>query len=110
LCEDKDSNWQTTKLNEMAQLKSEDWYALWVGEMIRIAKPGAPVIVEQVQEPFCKPPKTSYPGEGGVAKSWWLDATVKYGWDINLASLDMEVDPIGDGENIRYNVFMQKNR
>ena len=34
-----------------AQQRQNDWYAAWVGEMIRIAKPGVPVIVEQVSNP-----------------------------------------------------------
>lgn len=34
-----------------AQQRQNDWYAAWVGEMIRIAKPGAPIIVEQVSYP-----------------------------------------------------------
>lgn len=34
-----------------AQRIQEDWYSKWVEEMIRLAKPGAPVIVEQVSFP-----------------------------------------------------------
>jgi hypothetical protein len=34
-----------------AQRIQEDWYAKWVEEMIRMAKPGAPIIVEQVSHP-----------------------------------------------------------
>jgi hypothetical protein len=34
-----------------AQQVQNDWYASWVTEMIRIAKPGAPVIIEQVSLP-----------------------------------------------------------
>jgi hypothetical protein len=36
----------------MAQERQNDWYGAWVGEMIRIAKPGAPIIVEQVSYPY----------------------------------------------------------
>ena len=39
-------------LAEQAQQVQNDWYGKWVGEMIRIAKPGAPVIVEQVSYPY----------------------------------------------------------
>jgi SAM-dependent methyltransferase len=35
-----------------AQQRQNDWYAAWVGEMIRVAKPGAPIIVEQVSYPY----------------------------------------------------------
>jgi hypothetical protein len=33
------------------QQRQNDWFSKWVGEMIRIAKPGAPIIVEQVSYP-----------------------------------------------------------
>jgi hypothetical protein len=39
-------------LAEKAQQLQNDWYGKWVGEMIRIAKPGAPIIVEQVSYPY----------------------------------------------------------
>jgi SAM-dependent methyltransferase len=39
------------ELAKQAQQIQNDWYAKWVGEMIRIAKPGAPVIIEQVSFP-----------------------------------------------------------
>jgi hypothetical protein len=110
LCKSKDEDWKTAKLNDLAQRNGEDWYAVWVGEMIRIAKRGAPVIVEQVQEPFCKPPRKSFPGEGGVAKTWWVEAIDKYQWDVDPQSIVIENDPIKDLDNIRYNIFMLKNR
>jgi hypothetical protein len=34
-----------------AQRIQEDWYAKWVEEMIRMAKPGAPILVEHVSPP-----------------------------------------------------------
>ena len=33
--------------------RQRDWYGKWVEEMARIAKPGVPVIVEQVSAPYC---------------------------------------------------------
>jgi hypothetical protein len=107
ICEQKDDDWTSKNLNELAQLKSEDWYAKWLGEMVRIAKPGAPVIVESVQQPFCKPHPV--PGEGGVSKQWWLGAIEKYNWDIDPDSLAIEDDILLDGRNERYSVFMKKN-
>ena len=44
-CEQKDA------LSQVAQELQNDWYGAWVGEMIRIAKPGAPIIVEQASSP-----------------------------------------------------------
>ena len=40
-------------LREIAQRRQEDFYAAWVGEMIRVAKPGAPIVVEHVSQPKC---------------------------------------------------------
>lgn len=39
-------------LADQVQQIQNDWYGKWVGEMIRIAKPGAPIIVEQVSYPY----------------------------------------------------------
>jgi hypothetical protein len=39
------------ELAKRAQQIQNDWYASWVTEMIRIAKPGAPVMIEQVSLP-----------------------------------------------------------
>jgi hypothetical protein len=37
----------------MAQEAQNDWYGQWIAEMARIAKPGVPVIIEQVSSPYC---------------------------------------------------------
>ena len=41
----------SSTLVEQAQQIQNDWFGKWVGEMIRIVKPGAPIIVEQVSYP-----------------------------------------------------------
>jgi SAM-dependent methyltransferase len=46
-CEQEDASFR-----HAAQQRQNDWYGSWVGEMIRIAKPGAPIIVEQVSYPY----------------------------------------------------------
>ena len=51
LCDGTD--WRDVTLREVAQRRQEDFYAAWVGEMIRIAKPGKPIIVEHVSQPKC---------------------------------------------------------
>jgi SAM-dependent methyltransferase len=43
---------QPLVLAKRAQQLQDDWYGKWVGEMIRIAKPGVPIIVEQVSYPY----------------------------------------------------------
>lgn len=70
--------------------------------MVRIAKPGKAVIVEQVSHPYCD----EYRDWGGVAKEWWKPAIEQYGWDVDPASIIMEKDEIFTN---RYHVFMRKN-
>lgn len=64
--------------------------------MIRIAKPGAPVIVEQVSYPFCE----AQFDWGGVGQDFW--ATVE---DIDPATIEFEDDRLF---RKRYHVFMRK--
>jgi hypothetical protein len=95
--------WQDKKLNEIAQQRQNDWFGLWVSEMVRIAKPGAPVIVEQVSYPFCE----AYFDWGGVSQAFWTNYAIKkYGWDVDPASIEFEDDRIF---RKRYHVFMRKN-
>ena len=49
LCEKKDNN--STRLRRQAQNRQNRWYADWFQEMVRVAKPGAPIIAEQVSYP-----------------------------------------------------------
>jgi len=71
--------------------------------MIRIAKPGAPVIIEQVSYPFCKA-KFDW---GGVNQKFWTDYAIEqYGWDVDRNSMEFEDDRLF---RKRYHVFMRKN-
>jgi len=93
---------QHVELSERAQRRQEDWYASWVSAMIRIAKPGAPVIVEQVSYPLCD----ALFDWGGVPQSFWSDAIRSNGWDIDPSSLVFDTDSIF---RRRYHVSMRKN-
>ena len=84
------------------QRRQNDWFGNWVGEMVRIAKPGAAVIVEQVSLPFCSDPNDW----GGVPREFWKSGVEKYGWDIDPESIEMETDKVF---GVRYHVFMRKN-
>jgi hypothetical protein len=84
---------------ERAQHLQEEWYAQWVGEMIRIAKPGAKVIVEQVSYPLCR----AYYDWGGVSQNFWNRSMAKYQWDVD--SLEYQDDIIF---RHRYHVMMRK--
>lgn len=95
-------SWEDQKLKEVAQQRQNDWYGIWVKEMIRIAKPGAPVIVEQVSYPFCE----AYFDWGGVDQEFWTDYAIdKYGWEVDPASIEFEDDRLFKK---RYHVFMRK--
>ena len=95
-------SWEEQKLKEVAQQRQNDWYGVWVSEMIRIAKPGAPVIVEQVSYPFCE----AYFDWGGVDQDFWTNYAIeKYGWEVDPASIEFEDDRLF---RKRYHVFMRK--
>jgi SAM-dependent methyltransferase len=103
LCESKEEDVESTRLKLKAQFLQEDWYAAWVGHMIRIAKPGAPIIIEQVSYPICR----AYFDWGGVSQGFWRRAGRHYpNWDIDPSSIVYEDDTIF---RRRYHVFMRKN-
>lgn len=70
--------------------------------MVRIAKPGAPVIIEQVSKPYC----SNIDDWGGVSPKFWIMGTRIYDWDVDPTSIDMATDKVFGG---RYHVFMRKN-
>lgn len=90
-----------TVRSQTAQRIQNDWYAAWVSEMIRIARPGAPVIVEQVSYPLCEAPFDW----GGVAQEFWKTAIEDYGWPIDPDSIVMVDDTLFKR---RYHVYMEK--
>jgi hypothetical protein len=89
-------------LNREAQHNQNAWYRAWVSEMIRIAKPGAPVLVEQVSYPLCE----ALYDWGGVHPSFWKTNIELHGWDIDADSIQLQIDTIF---RHRYHVFMRKN-
>mmetsp|Transcript_8033 Transcript_8033/g.10213 ORF Transcript_8033/g.10213 Transcript_8033/m.10213 type:complete len:390 (-) Transcript_8033:97-1266(-) len=103
LCEDIGESTENGKRDQAAV---EEWYAMWVTELVRIAKPGKVVAIEQVSLPTCDE-KYDW---GGVARGWWNRAVMKYDWDINMFSIamtDVYTDP-ENKKNRRYNVYMEK--
>jgi hypothetical protein len=79
------------------------WYGQWVGQMIRLAKPGAPVIVEQVSYSFC----SAIYDWGGVDQDFWPAAIDRYQWDVDPDSFVFRRDTIF---RKRYHVYMKKNQ
>jgi hypothetical protein len=103
LCSANETDWKAVKLRDTAQQRQEDWMALWVTEMVRIAKPGAPVIIESLSPPFC----FKMYDYGGFSKEFWPRAIDKYGWDVIPSSL-VFADDSRYAE--RYHVALRKNR
>lgn len=94
-------DWKDIKLVELAQEKQEKFYGKWIDEMIRIAKPGSAVIVEQLSYPYCE----EFYDWGGVNQEWWKPAIEKFGWDVDPDSIIFEKDKI---YRHRYHTFMRK--
>jgi hypothetical protein len=95
------------QIQKMYQIQ-EDWYAKWVGEMIRIAKPGSPVMVEEVPVPKCD----DYHDNGGVSQEFWLDTTDKKykSWNqVDPTSIHFMQAHRGDTDT-RYHVAMMKKK
>jgi SAM-dependent methyltransferase len=98
--------WKSAALYEAAQEREMAWYGKWVSEMVRIAKPGVPVVIEQVSDPFCDAQVMDEWG-GGVSRTFWHDAITHYNWDVDPESLDIESDSLFP-DSRRYHVFMRK--
>ena len=101
-----DNNTALMEQNELAQKAQEEWYAKWVGEMIRIAKPGAPVLVEQVSYPYCQ----AYFDWGGVGQEFWKRQVLsgqRHWGEIDVESIEFEDDTIF---RRRYHVAMRKKK
>lgn len=92
---------QLKEIHRMQKLQ-DDWYSSWVVEMIRIAKPGVPVIVEEVAWPLC----VTRHDWGGVSHDFWRSGVARYGWDIDPASIVFENHTVSSTK--RYHVFMRK--
>jgi len=106
LCKAKNENgdWAKAKLVDIDQTAQEEWYAKWVSELVRIVKPGKPVIIENVSLPLCD----NLNDWGGVSKKWWKLAVSKYNWDIDVDSIITKDRRPGIGDT-RYHVSMRKN-
>ncbi len=96
-----------TNKGHLNQEKVEDWYAEWTKELVRVTKPGKPIIIEQVSLPTCM----NWGDWGGVRKTWWHKAVKKYGLNVDVDSIvtkNMHNGKTKGGQ--RYHVFMEKMR
>ncbi len=79
ICKNANVDWKSQKLLAIMQECQEDWFSNWVSQMIRIAKPGAPVIIEELAQPYCQILRDW----DGVTKDFWKQGVERYGWDID---------------------------
>ena len=95
------------ELRDKGQRAQEDWYASWVSEMIRIAKPGKIIAVELESHSICHQEDW-----GGVEPEWWTDTSTiaEYGWDVDPTSIVTRVAGYqqDDWVSYRYHVMMRK--
>ncbi len=96
---------EAKQIATQAQKAQENWSAAWVLEMIRIAKPGAPIIAENLDESICQ----NQGGWGGVDKAWWKTAISAYGFDIDPESIVIRPSGLKTMKK-RYNILMRKNQ
>lgn len=96
-------DWKLETLLDIAQERQHEWYRKWVNEMIRIAKPGKVIVIEQQRLSECGPHRPDFLG---LSREWWPKAIKKYGWDIDPTSLEFEDDTLFYG---RYHLMMRKN-
>jgi len=108
VCQTLLTDWKSAALQRAAQERQSDWYGRWVSELVRGAKPGAPIAVEQVSDPYCDEHVMDEWGVG-VPYSFWNDAVQAYGWDVDPESIEFDMDTLFPSTH-RYHVFMRKNR
>merc|ERR1712094_112881 len=101
----KSLNWEYQRVAQEDQLAQEEWYASWVTEMIRIAKPGKVIVIENSAESLCR----QSDDWGGVDKEWWRMAVSKYAWDVDPWSIVVRDMPRRkEWKAFRYHVMMRK--
>eukprot|EP00978_Attheya_sp_CCMP212_P011115 scaffold27184_cov45-Attheya_sp.AAC.4 len=96
--------WAAQRVAFEYELAQEDWFAKWVHELIRIAKRSAPIIIENIPPRLCSHTEMHF---SGVAKEFWATGVKKYGWDIDVNSIEIVDNPFPQPD--RYNVFMRRN-
>eukprot|EP00978_Attheya_sp_CCMP212_P013944 scaffold35278_cov54-Attheya_sp.AAC.5 len=93
-----------TRLDQNAQ---EKYHSDFVKQMIRIAKPCAPIIIEFVSFPVCG--SLGQSNWGGVDIEFWIDGPQKYGWDVDPNPNSIVIFEVSLNGKKRYNVKLMKN-
>jgi hypothetical protein len=84
-----------------------DYFSQWVGEMVRVAKPGAPIIIENVSPAFCPPSPTNTFSSCGIDRPWWKSFVRIDDIPVHPESLVLEKSRLVDKE---YHVIMNKEQ
>ena len=95
------SNQTARDLLELAQQKQNEWFDHWISEMVRLAKPGGAIVIEDLSMEFCKMP-TDY---GGVPKKFFEQHSEKWG----THSLKYGKRDPTYSKSKRYHIVMIKN-
>lgn len=88
MCDSNDAD--DREKTELMQKVQNDWYNEWIVEMIRNAKPGAIIAVDEVSQPLCAEQRDW----GGVNQYYWKTGKDRYGWDIDPISITLANDNI----------------
>ncbi|KAL3919127.1 MAG: hypothetical protein SGILL_003908, partial [Bacillariaceae sp.] len=105
-------HWMENKLLSIVQQRQVDWVGQWVAEMARIAKPGAPIILEHLSsKSFCESVQNKNEDGGGLNRNFWkIHAEQKtYGWDVDPESIVLQ-DDNDRIDSSRYHVLMLKKK
>ena len=88
---------------DVVQQKQEALLARWLGDVVRVLRPGGMVIVENVAMPLCQSSKPDI----GVRREWWTTFTHGH---ANQLSIDSTSTILGDDQlrEWRYHVVMTK--
>ncbi|KAL3912804.1 MAG: hypothetical protein SGARI_000967 [Bacillariaceae sp.] len=108
---DKDVNevWMANELYAIVRQRQDEYVGQWVAEMVRTAKPGAPIVLEQVSSTSFCDAIVDYTNKesGGVDHDFWKRNAERntYGWNVDPTSVVIQDDQI---DATRYHVVMLK--
>jgi hypothetical protein len=103
-----DDTWMADKLYSILHQRRDDHIGQSVAEMARIAKPGAPILLEHLSLlSFCEMVENGKGMMGGVDRDFWKAHAKQdtYGWNVDPDSVVLENDQM---DASRYHVFMLK--
>ena len=90
-------------LKKAAQEAQEQWATKWVTDMMRVARPGGLIVIENLSVPYCE----SADDVGGISQDWWSTIVQdnQEAWQVDPASLQLKIDGL---RSWRYHVAMRR--